>query len=138
MKVEFAFLADAATLQPDGLFAVVGGGFDVITGKDFPLQKPVMVVVARINYGPDEYGPNHAVAAEIVDHKGKRIFPVLDSAFTAVPHPRYPDRGNWITVCLNAVGADFPAPGDYAVRLSVDGKHLGDLAFEVVREEVPK
>jgi hypothetical protein len=138
MKVEFALLADAATMELDGTFAFVNGGLNVITGKDFPVQKPVLVAIARLHYDEAEYNINHTFKGEIVDRKGKRIFPLLEDKFLAGPHPRHPDRGNWITICINTVGAEFPTPGDYAVRLTVDGKHVGDIAFEVVREEGPK
>ena len=38
MKLEFAFLADAATVLENGQFDVIGGGFDVVAGKDFRRQ----------------------------------------------------------------------------------------------------
>lgn len=44
MKLEFAFLADAADIRSDGQFAVVGGGFDLLRAQSFPAVK---------------YGPGH-------------------------------------------------------------------------------
>ena len=39
MKLEFAFLADAATMLENGNFDVIAGGFDVVTARTFPATK---------------------------------------------------------------------------------------------------
>ncbi len=137
MKLEFAFLADAATILNDGLFDVIGGGFDVVLGKAFPATKHAMVLIGRIQFSPEECGKEFELLGEIVDHDGNGIFPELRGTVTARPHPRNPKRTNWMTVCLNCQAVTFPVPGEYFFRLSVDKQFLGQVGIEVVAEENP-
>jgi hypothetical protein len=138
MKLEFAFLADAATMQPDGTFAVVAGGFDCFRAKEFPSPKPVVVFIARLLFDPEECSKQHAFVGEILDHERKLIFPALGGDFIAPPHPRHPERGNWMSLCLTFQGVVFPVPGDYCFRLSVDGRPVGHVIIEAAVEKETK
>jgi hypothetical protein len=132
MRLEFAFLADAATMQDDGTFAVVAGGFEVFVAEEFPAQKPIIVLIARLVFEPKECNTKHTYTCEFLDPNGGVVFPAFAGEFSPPSHPRHPERGNTMTLCLNAAGAIFSAPGDYAVRLSIDGKPVVDVPIEAV------
>src|SRR5260370_2090278 len=107
MKLEFAFLADAATMLEKGLFDVIGGGFDVVTGHTFQVTKYAMVLIGRILFEPKECGKSYEFTGEIVDQDGKGIFQKMCVTFEAPVHPRNPGRPNWMTLCLNCQGVTF-------------------------------
>jgi hypothetical protein len=137
MRLEFAFLADAVTGLPDGTFDMIRGGVDEFTGETFPATKPVLVLVARLSFEPQEVGKKFKFAGGLVDREGKAIFPALGGDFEAPVHPRRRDRATWMTLFLNCSGVTFPAPGDYFFRLTIDGQHLADVMIEAVLQETP-
>lgn len=132
MKLEFAFLADAATMQDNGLFAVVGGGFDVLTGEVFPATKYAMALIGRVRLEPDECGKPHKIHAEIIAPDGQVVPPDLWISFHQPGHPRDAKRSNTTTFCFNYQGARFPTPGDYVFRLSDGTQTIGQVILEVV------
>lgn len=137
MKLEFAFLADAATVLEKGVFDVIGGGFDVVTGMSFPATKYAMVLIGRVLFDAAECGKEYEFSGEIVDAGGKAIFPKMRGALVPPQHPRDPKRSNWMTVCLNCQGVIFPTPGDYFFRLSIGDVVVGQVIIEAVVEENP-
>src|SRR6266496_6781642 len=101
MRLEFAFLADAAYITNDGLFAVVGGGFDVIFASGFPAVKHAMALVGRIVFKENEFGKTHLLHGEIVGPDGSTLPPDMWLSVKPVPQSADPRRENWITICLN-------------------------------------
>jgi hypothetical protein len=138
VKLAFAFLADAATMLPNGTFDVIAGGFDMILGKTFPATKSAMVFIARVLFEPQECGREHQFVGNIVNSEGQPIFPQFLITGTPPPHSRHPGRDNSFSVCFSAERVDFPTPGEYFFRLTIDGNPLGDVMIEVVSEEQPK
>ena len=135
MKLEFAFLADAANMMDNGTFDVISGGFDVVWAKTFPATKPTVVLVGRIQFEPNECGTEHECVVEILDKEDRVIFPPIRATFTPIRHTRDASRANWQSFCFNHQGVTFPAPGDYLFRVSVDGKPLGEAIMEAVLGE---
>jgi len=133
MKLDFAFLADAATLQDNGMFAVVGGGFDVVAGEQFPATKYAMALVGRVRCEAEECGRNYQVHAKIVSPNGQVVPPELAISFEQVPHPRNPSRSNTTTFCFNYQGVQFPEPGDYTFQLTEGARMIGLVLLEVVK-----
>ncbi len=136
MRLEFAFLADAADIRDDGLFAVVSGGFDLIKAQSLPAVKSAMVLVGRIVFEPSEIGRSFQLHGEIVGPNGIRVPPEMWLPVKAFPHPNeqdpnHPTRANWMTVCLNYQGVSFPLPGEYSLHLSIGEKLLGQVQIEV-------
>jgi hypothetical protein len=136
MKLEFAFLADAATILENGLFDVIGGGFDVFKARTFPATKYGLVLIGRILFDPEECGKKYTVVGEIIDSNGKRIFPPMEAFPEPNRHPRPPNtQPTWVTVCFNCLGVVVDAPGDYFFRLTVDNRVLGQVMIQVIQEE---
>jgi hypothetical protein len=138
MRLEFAFLADAATGLENGTFDVIRGGVDEFIGETFPATIFALTLIARLSFEPQEVGKQFEFAGELVDREGKTIFPALGGTFEAPTHPRRRDRASWMTLFLNCAGIVFPAPGDYFFRLAIDGQHLADITIEAVLQEQPQ
>src|SRR5438552_12016664 len=92
MELQFAFLADAATVTNDGLFAVIGGGLDVIEAQSFPAIKSTLVLVGRVLFKPSEFGKTHVVHCEIHGPSGKIPQPDMSLEIKPFKHPRDPRR----------------------------------------------
>jgi hypothetical protein len=131
MKLDFAFLADAATISDDGRFAVVGGGFDVIQSATFPAIKHAMALVGRVVFEPREFDKPHIIRGAIIGPDGGVVPPELWLNVTQFPHPEDPQRENWTTICLNYQGVSFPSPGDYFLTLSTGDKEIGRVRIDV-------
>ena len=132
MNLEFAFLADAVTVQDNGFFAVVGGGFDVVAGEQLPAIKYAMALIGRVRFEAEDCGKPYKIHAEIVAPDGQIVPPDLWISFTQAPHPRNPKRSNVTTFCFNYQGVQFPVPGDYTFRLSDGNQTIGQVLLEVV------
>ena len=124
MKLDFAFLADAATITDDGLFAVVGGGFDLLRAESFPAIKSAMALVGRVDFEASEIGQTYHLHGELIGPGGIILEPDL---WPQLKPPTDPPRGKWITICFNYQGVSFPTSGDYSVRLSVAHQVLGQV-----------
>jgi hypothetical protein len=136
MKLDFAFLAESASLTDDGRFAVVGGGFDVISATSFPAVKAAMALVGRVVFCPSEFGKTYNLHGEIVGPSGTKLTPdmwlALKPFARATDRETEPQRENWMTFCLNYEGVSFPKPGGYAIQLSIDDQVLGAVQVDAV------
>ncbi len=132
MKLEFAFLADAVDIRNDGQFSVVGGGFDLLRAPSFPAMKYAMALVGRVVFEPVEMDKNYLMLCEIIGPDGTTIPPALYLSMKPFSHPIGPNRSNWMTFCFNYQGVQFPTPGDYFLRLSIDKEILGQVSISVL------
>jgi len=132
MKLDFAFLADAAYITDDGLFCVVGGGFDIIFASGFPAIKHAMALVGRVVFEVNELGKDHLLHGQIVSKDGNVLPPDLWLLIKPIPRPSDPNRENWMTICLNYQGVVFPTPGEYWIQLSVEKQTLGKVNIQVL------
>jgi hypothetical protein len=138
MKLDFAFLADAAYITDDGLFCVVGGGFDIIFASGFPAIKHAMALVGRVVFEASEFGKVHLLHGEIVGPNDSLIPPDLWLSLKPFPPPTGSGRDNWMTICLNYQGVAFPTPGEYCIRLSVGNQKVGDVKIHVLPQGAKK
>jgi hypothetical protein len=133
MRLAFAFFADAATVQEDGTFAVVRGGFDLLLASGaLPAIKAAMAMVIRVVASPEEIQHEHELHVEIVSPNGQVILPDARLSFTPVLSARHPERENWMTLCVNYQGVGFPSSGLYTFRISVGDRVIGQVTLEVV------
>ena len=126
MDIEIAALCDAATEQAGKLNLL--GTFDRITASQFPFMHPLCAVVYRIRFNWPEQGA-HAFKVNFIDADGRSIMPPLESHMEIrVPEKRESSVAN---VILMIQGLRFPAPGLYAVDLSIDGNPHRSLPLAV-------
>jgi hypothetical protein len=136
MELEFAFLADAAKVEQNGIFNVLGGGFDVLRNTStFPATKPVMVLLAKIKVTAEECKREHELLAELVAPDGAAIHPPIRARYAPSPNVGKPRPNSWIAVAFTYHNATFPAPGEYQFRLSVGDSPLGQVRLDVIAKE---
>jgi Family of unknown function (DUF6941) len=133
MRLDSAFLADAADVRPDGVMYVLGGGIEHVKAKNYPVTHTGMVLIARLRGEPNECG-DHTLSARVFRPNGESWTPEIALDFSVPPNKIHPDRGNVTTICLKYFNFVFPEPGEYTIRLFVDGNEVGHVNFDAIIE----
>ncbi|MBI3321714.1 MAG: hypothetical protein HYZ91_05550 [Candidatus Omnitrophica bacterium] len=130
MKLDFAFLADAANVS-QGKFYVLGGGFDRILAPSVPATHSYMTLLMRFALEPSELEKPHNLEVRLLDADGRKVH-VVQNEFIA---RRQSESESWRPhghiFTLNLVTAKFEAFGDYSLEIFVDGSHLGNVPLSV-------
>jgi len=123
-----------------GLLYVQGGGWDTIT-VSAPIQNaPENVfavvqgfLVVRLMFHPTETEREHTFEAIIADEDGQE----LGRGGGAVNVARVPGLPpGWdqnVNIVIPLTGLGLPRPGLYSIAVLVDGRHLGDQPFRVIK-----
>lgn len=139
MDLEWMILANYAEAN-NGLLYISGGGWDTVT-VSAPLQgAPENVfttlqgtLVIRLNFHQTEAGREHAFAVAFVDEDGSEIGKVEGGVrvdrFPGLP-PAWPTNVN---LPIPLTGVPIPRAGLYTISLQVDGRHIGDRPFRVLK-----
>jgi hypothetical protein len=131
MELSFAFFASAAEVSPDGRFNLLGGEVDRLQVSALPAFLPASLVV-RFTVPPEEAGREHRLGVVFAAPEGNPVFLDLDTPFTPAPNRHRPGRTAFAVFVLHLQGVTLAVPGEYTVRLSVDGKPKGEASIEVV------
>src|SRR6266852_5927508 len=113
MKLDYALIANAAELLPNGLMYVLGGGIDIVTATKFPAGLPFACVLVKMRFDQEELDREHKFLMQIVQPSGLNLSQ-YDSTLTFVPtrHPTHPER-SWQMICSRLTDLVFPEAGDY-------------------------
>lgn len=80
MKFVYAFLAESATIPPDGKFYVLGGGFSNVAVPTLP-QRIGFAAVATFAVTSEDAGQRHELAVRVVDSTGALVMPEIPLVF---------------------------------------------------------
>lgn len=132
--IEYAFLADAADARPGQKFAVIGGGVSRLGGPQFPLRHPHLALVCGLLVTTPELGAEHELQFVLLTPEGKQL-----STANAKIQANGPNDGrdSVLTFSLDMWNLSFPAPGDYSIRILVDGSERKRLPLVVEQREQP-
>ncbi len=131
MELEYAIFAKAADLSPDGIFSLIGGGFDGIAVSKFPAMTPPVALLAHLRLKPEEVGRTYRLRIDVVAPDG-RLLPAGDESAVTPERPSPdPRRPPGYTIVLQVYGVELPVPGEYQFRLFVDGRPLGTVSLFV-------
>jgi uncharacterized protein DUF6941 len=136
MELSFAMYATAAEFAPDGKLYLLGGGLEFLHVRELPATASLALVV-RLGVRPEECGHEHTLAIDFLSPSGQPVFPPRQVQFAPTRHPIHPERDTYMSFAVNFPGTIFSEAGEYAVRLSVDGRAVGQMAFDVVQGEPP-
>ena len=124
----------------NGLLYLSGAGWDAITARA-PLEGGPQgafaviqgTLVIRLLFDITETGRDHTFAVAVIDEDGREIGKVEGSVrVDRVPGlPTGWDQNVNIVIPLS--GFPVPKPGLFAIKLQVDGQHLGDRPFRVIK-----
>ncbi len=127
MEVEIMALCDAAT-ESGGKLNILGA-FDRINARQFPAVHSHCAVTVRMRFDRNEEG-QHQVRLNFVDADGKSVMPPLEGKIGI----KFP--GNVHSVCANMIlnmnRIKFDQEGQYAIDLTVDGRHEKSLPVNVI------
>ena len=133
--IEYAFLADAADARPGQKFAVIGGGVSRLGGPQFPLRHPHLALVCGLMVTTPELGAEHELQFVLLTPEGKQ----LSNATAKILANGPPDgRDSVLTFSLDMWNLSFPAPGDYSIRILVDGSERKRLPLVVEQRDQPQ
>ena len=131
--IEYAFLADAADARPGQKFAVIGGGVTRLGGSQFPLNHPHLALVCGLTVTTPEFNIEHDLQFVLLAPDGQQ----LSNATAKVVANGPPDgRDTVLTFSLDMWNLSFPAPGDYSIRILVDGSERKRLPLVVEEREM--
>ena len=130
--IEYAFLADAADARPGQKFAVIGGGVSRLGGPSFPLRHPHLALVCGLIVTSPELGAEHDLQFVLLTPEGAQLSTATAKIMASGP----PDgRDSILTFSLDMWNLSFPAPGDYSIRIMVDGSERKRLPLIVEQRE---
>ena len=135
MQLAYAFIADAATLTPDGKSGVLGGDFQIIQARQFPAIQPAIPLVLKVQGTVEEWRQEHRLHVRVVDPSGLSIHPDVDSPIPHLKPLQSPDLPVGVAVIVNYQGLQFREAGDYAFRVALDSHEVASVLVRVVRAQ---
>lgn len=132
--IEYAFLADAAEARPGQKFAVIGGGVSRLGGPKFPLRHPHLALVCGLVVTTPEMGSEHDLQFMLLTPQGKQLSNATAKIMANGPTD---GRDSVLTFSLDLWNLSFPEPGDYSIRILVDGSERKRLSLVVEQREQP-
>ncbi len=134
-EIEYAFLADAAEVQPGQKFHVLGGGITRLSGPTLPFQHPHLSLVVGLRLTAVERNREHDLEFLITAPDGSAV---ATSSGRVVAHgPREPNDVV-ITLSVDLWNLTLTTVGDYAVRIMVGGSERKRLILTVAQVEAPQ
>jgi len=129
MRVEYAFLCDAAT-QHGGKVNALGIGIDHLGVTTLPAVHPRLTLVARLVF-EDAGGTSLPFRVRMVDADGHDVLPPVDGQFQVEAAPGR--RLDGASLLVDLVNLQFTTTGPHEVQLSSDGTLLATIPIEVWR-----
>lgn len=128
MQVDYAFLCDAAA-ESGGKIHALGIGFERITMRSLPAVHPRAVAVVRFSFNRSDLGA-HPFRVRISDADGRDVTQPVEGQLTLALAPDT-DRGR-ANMVVELVQMDLRTAGPHEVAITIDGRELATLPFEVV------
>src|SRR5262245_53605450 len=128
MRVEYAILADAATLTHDGKLVLVGGDIDSVTVHELPALVQLFLAVRLVADAGDDKD-EHTYGLECVGPAGKKTV-VAESMPLAPVRPQEPGKPYAARLILDMkiVAGD---PGQHLIHIFADGQDVKTVLFDV-------
>jgi hypothetical protein len=128
MEIDFALLADAATVDAAGKLNVLGV-FDRIQARDFPARHGRISLVMRFSAGVGEAGA-HQVEIRLRGPEDQELIR-LDGRMELGAGARQVPEGIKVPQVLNLDGIAFPVPGLYSFEILVDGEQIHSVPLHL-------
>jgi len=134
VKVDYAFIAEAADSQ-GGLFYVTRGGADIhFIPREFPrpLRIGALSFVVRLLGEPHEIGRSFSMVYTIVDADGRTVNFHQEIEAQFHPHPIDPTRSTATVAAFRFYGFPVPDFGTYLFEVRYGDDRLAQVPFWVV------
>jgi hypothetical protein len=133
-QIEYAFLADAAEVQPGQKFHVLGGGVTRIAGPTMPFQHPHLALVVGIRMAPAEKNREHDMEFVLLAPDGTTV--TASTGRIVARGPADPDDVV-LTIAVDMWNLTLRAPGQYSVRIMIGGTERKRLPLTVMQSREP-
>jgi hypothetical protein len=141
VRVDYAFVAEAADSQA-GLFYVTRGGADIyVLPRDFPppLRLGAISFVVRLMGDPEDVGQSRAIAVHVVDERGQQVGFRQEGEVRFERHPIEPGRATASVMTFRLYGFPVPDFGAYRFEVLTADQTLAQVPFWVVPpDQVPQ
>lgn len=136
-EIEYAFLADAAEVQPGQKFHVLGGGISRLTGPSLPFQHPHVSLVVGLKLTTTERSREHELAFVVTAPNGEQI---ASSGGRVIAHGPPDPSDVVLNLAVDLWNLNLPVAGEYSVRILLDGLERKRLPLMVTqsREAAPE
>ena len=129
MRVEYAFLCDAAT-EHGGKVNALGIGIDHLGVSTLPATHPRLALVARLVF-EDAGGSSFPFRVRMVDADGRDVLTPVDGLFNVEAAPGR--RLDGASLLVDLENLEFTTTGPHEVQVSSDAHLLATLPIEVWR-----
>jgi Family of unknown function (DUF6941) len=128
--VEYAFLADAAEVQPGSKFHVLGGGISRLTGPAFPFVHPHLALVVGLRLTSVERNREHELGFVLTAPDGAEV---ASATGRVVSHGPADPNDVVLTIAVDLWNLTLKGAGEHAVRITIDGSERKRLPLMVAR-----
>jgi hypothetical protein len=129
-EIEYAFLADAAQVQPGQKFHVLGGGVTRIAGPTLPFVHPHLALVLGLRLGPPDRDKEHELSFEVIAPDGSQV---TTASGKVVARGLAQAEDVVITVAVDLWSLNLRLAGEHAVRISINGTERRRLSLTVAQ-----
>jgi hypothetical protein len=129
-ELDYALLADSAQVA-DGKTYVLGGGVSILWRQEYPAPLG-FVLVLQLSHHRSEANTNHELRIQVVDADGNPLLPEIQGQLGLGEPPPHIPRNVPLMAALVIPFPPLPViqrPGEYAVEILLDGRHLKSLPF---------
>jgi hypothetical protein len=141
VKLDWILLANYAEVGPAGLLTVVGGTWDTMTvhaplPDDAPEGAVAVLtgsVVVRALFHVTETDREHGFLLTVMDEDGGDVARIEGSVHVDRQPDVPPGWDQGVNMAVSLTGMPVPRFGLYTISLQIDGQHVGDRPFRVVK-----
>lgn len=132
MRLTTAMLADSAQVQGGKLY-VLGGGFDTISSRKFPVVHRNLTLALVAEVDPDERHKDLEIHIELIDEDGKKLGVKAKGKLRVGAPPNLPPGSSSIVPIVSPFhNVQFQEPKGYAFVISFEDVELARVRFRVL------
>ena len=133
MRITTAMLADAAQVQGGKLF-VLGGGYDTINTRKFPVVHRSLALVLVAEIEPDERHRDLEIQIELIDEDGHPAGIEAKGKLRVGAPPNLPPGASSVVPMVSPfANVKFESPKGYTFIVRFEGDELTRVPFRVVQ-----
>ena len=127
-EIEYAFLADAAEVQPGSKFHVLGGGVTRLSGPAFPFTHPHLALLVGLRLTAAERAREHDLGFVVTAPDGAQVTNATGRVISRGPD----DVGDIVVaIAIDLWNMTMRIAGEYSVRITIDGNERKRLPLVV-------
>ncbi len=134
--IEYAFLADAAEVQPGSKFHVLGGGVTRLSGPAFPFVHPHLALVVGLRLSASERTREHDLGFVLTAPDG---VPVTNATGRVISRGPSEPGDVVVAIAIDLWNMTLRIAGEHAISITIDGSERKRLPLVVAaaRESTP-